>query len=124
MSGLKIRILLSAAIAGSMILAGASAASAHDDRHDDRHDERWEREHHHEWDHRHDGPDHWGPDHWRPAAHTVREVYIEPPPRVVYQRPPVMVMPAPVYQVPAYQPPAYQSSVEPSLNFNFTIPLR
>jgi hypothetical protein len=30
-----------------------------------------------------------------------------------------MVMPAPVYQVPAYQAP-----VDPSLNFNFTIPLR
>ena len=114
MSGLKIRILLSAAIAGSMILAGASAASAHDDRHD----ERWEREHHRDWDHRREGPDHWSRDHWRPV-HTVREVYVEPPPRVVYQRPPVMVMPAPVYQVPAYQPPA-----DPSLNFNFTIPLR
>lgn len=114
MFGLKVRMLVSAAIAGSMILVGASAASAHDDRHDDRHDERWEREHHRDWDHRYHGPDHW-----RPAIHPVREVYVEPPPRVVYQRPPVMVMPAPVYQMPAYQPPA-----DPSLNFNFTIPLR
>ncbi len=113
MFGLKVRILVSAAIAGSMILAGASAASAHDDRHDDRHDERWEREHHRDWDHRY-----YGPDHWRPAIHPVREVYVEPAPRVVYQRPPVMVMPAPVYQAPVYQPPA-----DPSLNFNFTIPL-
>lgn len=115
MFGLKVRSLVSAAIAGSMILAGAAAASAHDDRHD----ERWEREHYREWEHRHDGPDHRGPDHWRPAVHPVREVFVEPPPRVVYQRPPVMVMPAPVYQAPAYQPPA-----DPSLNFNFTIPLR
>lgn len=113
MSGLKIRILLSAAIAGSMILGGASAASAHDDRHD----ERWEREHRHDWDHRHDGPDRWRPVVVHPVR-EVREVYVEPP-RVVYQRPPVMVMPAPVYQAPAYQPPA-----EPSLNFNFMIPLR
>ena len=114
MFGLKVRMLVSAAIAGSMILVGVSAASAHDDRHDDRHDERWERDHHRDWDHRYHGPDHW-----RPAIHPVREVYVEPPPRIVYQRPPVMVMPAPVYQAPAYQAP-----VDPSLNFNFTIPLR
>lgn len=119
MFGLKVRILVSAAIAGSMTLVGASAASAHDDRHD----EKWEHDYragdHRDWDHRDWDHRYRGPDHWRPAVHPVREVYVEPPPRVVYQRPPVMVMPAPVYQAPVYQPPA-----DPSLNFNFTIPLR
>lgn len=117
MTGLKLRMFLSAAIAGSMILAGASAASAHDDRHD----ERWEHEHHGDWDHH----PYRGPDHWRPVVvQHVREVYVEPSPRIVYQRAPVMMMPAPVYQAPAYQPPAYQPPVPSSMNLNFTIPLR
>jgi hypothetical protein len=38
---------------------------------------------------------------------------------VVYQRAPVFVQPAPVMMAPAYPQP-----VDPSLNFNFTIPLR
>jgi hypothetical protein len=55
---------------------------------------------------------------------VVHERYVEVPQRVVYQRQPVVVMPAPVYQVPAYQAPVYSQPAEPSLNFNFTIPLR
>jgi hypothetical protein len=65
------------------------------------HDEgRWERE---RWEHRHHRHEH----------------HYEPAPRVVYERQRVMVMPAPVYQAPAYAQPT-----NPSLNFNFTVPLQ
>ena len=55
--------------------------------------------------------DHWRDEHWR---------HVEPPRRVVYERPPVIVAPAPIMIAPA---PVYAQPVEPSLNFNFTVPL-
>lgn len=101
MTCLNVRTLLSAAIAGSMVLAAAASAQADDG-------DRWERDRGRD---RH----HYVPEH---HVHVVHERYVEAPPRVVYQRP-VVVMPAPVYQAPMYSQP-----VDPSLNFNFTIPLR
>ena len=44
----------------------------------------------------------------------------EPAPQVVYERQPVMVMPA----TPVYQAPAYSQPMNPSLNFNFIVPLQ
>jgi hypothetical protein len=97
------RTVVAAAIAASSLLVSAGA-QAHDD-------ERWEHERHERerYEHRH-------PHYYAPPGHWHR--YAEAP--VVYERrPPVVVMPAPVYQAPAYAPP-----MDPSLNFNFTIPLR
>lgn len=96
---LNLRTLAAAALTSSVILAVTTTAWARDDR--DWDSNRWERRHHHRYErveHRH---------------------YYEPAPRVVYERQPVMVMPAPVYQAPAYSQP-----VDPSLNFNFSFPLR
>ena len=98
MRGLDWKTILAAAIAGSGIFL-ATGAQAHDD--DRWHDERWRREH------RHYIEEH---EHWRS----------EPPRRVVYERAPVIVAPAPIMVAPA---PVYPQAVEPSLNFNFTIPL-
>lgn len=111
MTRLIVRILLSTALVGSMVLAGATGAWAGDDR---RERGPWT---HERWEHdrRHDGPD-------RPD-HVVRERYVEEPVRVVYQRP-VVVMPSPVYLAPVHQAPIYVPPAEPSLNFNITIPLR
>jgi hypothetical protein len=103
MRGLVRKTILAAAIAGSGIFL-AVGAQAHDDDH--WRDEHWRREHHvdeHE--------------HWRHEP-PRRVVYERPP--VVYQRPPVIVAPAPIIMAPA---PVYQQPVDPSLNFNFTIPL-
>jgi hypothetical protein len=99
MRGLVRKTILAAAIAGSGIFL-AVGAQAHDD--DRGHDEHWRREH------RQHVEEH---EHWRH----------EPPRRVVYERPPVIVAPAPVMMAP---PVVYPQAVEPSLNFNFTIPLR
>jgi Ni/Co efflux regulator RcnB len=94
------RTVVAIARATSSLLVSA-AASAHDD-------ERWEHERERErFEHRH---------YYAPSEHWHR--YSEAP-RVVYERRPVMVMPAPIYQAPVYAPP-----MDPSLNFNFTIPLR
>lgn len=93
MTGLNSRTVLAAAIASSMVFAVTLGAQAHDEG-------RWERE---RWEHRHHHHEH----------------HYEPAPRVVYERQPVMVMPAPVYQAPAYAQPT-----NPSLNFNFTVPLQ
>jgi hypothetical protein len=98
MRGLVRKTILAAAIAGSSIFL-AVGAQAHDDDH--WRDEHWRREH------RHYVEEH---EHWRH----------EPPRRVVYERPPVIVAPAPIMIAPA---PVYAQPVEPSLNFNFTIPL-
>lgn len=102
MTRLNVRTLLSAGIAGSMVLAAAASAQADDG-------DRWDRDrgrdrHHYVPEYRH---------------HVVHEHYVEAPRRVVYERPPVVYVPAPVYQAPMYSQPA-----DPSLNFNFTIPLR
>jgi hypothetical protein len=107
MTRLNVRTLLSAGIAGSMLLAAAVSARADDS-------DRWERDRGRD---RH----HYVPEH---RYHVVHERYVEVPQRVVYQRQPVVVMPAPVYQAPLYQAPVYSQPAEPSLNFNFTIPLR
>ena len=98
MRGLVRKTILATAIAGSGIFL-AVGAQAHDDDH--WRDEHWRREH------RHYVEEH---EHWRH----------EPPRRVVYERPPVIVAPAPIMMAPA---PVYAQPVEPSLNFNFTIPL-
>lgn len=99
MTRLNSRTVLAAAIASSMIFAVTAGAQAHDEG-------RWERE---SWEHRHHHHEH----------HYEHEHRYEPAPRVVYERQPVMVMPAPVYQAPAYAQPT-----NPSLNFNFTVPLQ
>ena len=97
LGGLNWRTLAAAAIAGSGLLIATTGAQAHDD---DRWHDRWrsERHHHH--------------DHWRHG----------PPRRVFVERQPVFVAPAPVMMAP--MAPYYSQPVDPSLNFNFTIPLR
>lgn len=116
MTGLMIRTLLSAGLAGSMVFGGAAGAQANDG-------DRWDRDHRDHryieqriwardrWEHRHDGPDY----RYRPVVTR----YVEPPPLVIHEPQQVYVMAAPVYQAPVYAPPA-----APSLNFNFTLPLR
>jgi len=103
MTRLNLRTVVAIAIATSSLLV-AAGASAHDD-------ERWERErdreryeHRHHYEHHYESSGRW-------------HRYNEAP--VVYERRPVVVMPAPVYQAPVYAPP-----MDPSLNFNFTVPLR
>ena len=99
MRGLVRKTILATAIAGSSIIL-AVGAQAHDDDH--WRDEHWRREHRQYVEER---------EHWR---------HVEPPRRVVYERPPVIVAPAPVMITPA---PVYAQPVEPSLNLNFNIPL-
>jgi hypothetical protein len=97
MIGLNWRTLAAVAMSSSAILAiTAGAAQANDEGRWER--ERWERHHHY--------------------APEYRRAYDQAP-RVVYERAPVVIMPAPVYQAPVYAQP-----VDPSLNLNFTIPLR
>ncbi|MDI1287117.1 MAG: hypothetical protein PSV46_22225, partial [Reyranella sp.] len=93
MTRLNVRTLLSAGIAGSMILAAAASARADDG-------DRWEPDRGRGHDRHHYVPEHRYPEH---RYHVVHERYVEVPQRVVYQRPPVVVMPAPVYQAPVYQ---------------------
>jgi len=107
MRGLEWRTILAAAIAGSSLFA-AAGAQAHDD--DRWRDDRWRREHRNH----HDARDHWRHE---PAP---RVVYERQP--VVYERQPVVVAPAPVFVAP--MAPAYSPPVDPSLNFNFSFPLR
>ena len=97
MTAVNWRVVLTAAIACSVVFAVTTGAQAHDG-------ERWEREH---WEHRH---------HFVPPGHRH---YYERAPQVVYERQPVVVMPVPVYQAPDYWQP-----MNSSLNFNFTIPLQ
>jgi hypothetical protein len=94
MRGLVRKTILATAIAGSSIFL-AVGAQAHDDDH-------WQREH------RQYVEEH---EHWR---------HVEPPRRVVYERPPVVVAPAPIMVAPA---PVYAAPVAPSLNLNLSIPL-
>jgi len=103
MTKLNVRTLMAATLTGTVLLATATSAWAHDDRD-------WGRKH---WDHR---------DHRRYERVEYRH-YHEPAPRVVYERP-VVVMPAPVYRAPVYSQPSYSQPVDPSVNLNFTIPLR
>ena len=93
MKGLNSRTVLATAIAISGVFAVTVGAQAHDE-------PRWKRQ---RWEHRHH---HHGHDYERA-------------PRVVYERQPIMVMPAPVYQSQGYARP-----MDPSLNFNFHVPLQ
>jgi len=121
MTGLMVRTLLSAALAGFLVFAGTAGAQANDGDHWDRdhrdhryvEQRRWE---HDRWEHRHDGPDY----RYRPVATR----YVEAPPRIIQERQPVYVVPAPVVAAPVYQAPVYAPPAAPSLNFNFTLPLR
>ena len=118
MSGIAVRVLLSAALTGSMVLAGTAGARANDGDRWDHRDRRYVEERnwaHERWEHRHDAPDY----RYRP----VPTRYVEAPPRIVREQP-VYVVPAPVVAAPMYQAPAYAAPAAPSLNLNFTIPLR
>jgi hypothetical protein len=96
MRGVEWKTILAAAIAGSTLFI-AAGAQAHDD--DD-----WR------WRHRHSK-------HWH---HGPERVVVERQPIYVERARPVYVQPAPVMMAPMnYGPPP-----EPSLNFNFQIPLR
>lgn len=102
---LNFRKVAVAALASSVILAGLGSAQARDDRDRDWEWKKRERYHHH---------------HVERVEHVYRHEYRrEPEPHVVYERQPVMIMPAPVYQAPAYSQP-----FDPSLNVNFSFPLR
>lgn len=121
MVGFTVRTLLSAALAGSMVIAGAAGAQADDG-------DRWDRDHRAHWyveerswahdrrEPRHDVPDY----RYRP----VETRYVEAPPLIIPERQPVYIMPAPVMAAPVYQAPVYAPPAAPSLNFNFTLPLR
>lgn len=101
MVAVTVRTLLSAALAGAMVVAGAADAQADDG---DR------------WKPRHDVPDY----RYRPVVTR----YLEAPPLTIQERQPVYVVPAPVMAAPVYQAPVYAPPAAPSLNFNFTLPLR
>ena len=99
MRGLATKTILAAALAGTNVLAGASA-NAHDSW--DRWDDRWE--HRHRYKH----------GHYR---------YYDPPRRVIVERPVIVERTRPVMVVPAY--PVYSvPPADPSLNFNFSFPMR
>ena len=102
MRGLEWKTILAAAIAGAGLFI-ATGAQAHDD-------DRWRWEHRHYRDH---------VDHWR--HEPERRVVVERQP-VFVERRPVVVAPAPVYMAPVA--PAYSQPADPSLNFNFSFPLR
>lgn len=101
MRGVAMKTILAAVIAGSSLFV-ATQASAHDyDRWD-----RWERKHH--WKHSHG----YGP-----------------PSRVIVERPVYVAAPRPVYVAPvAPMVPAYGYGggyqQDPSVNFNFSFPMR
>jgi hypothetical protein len=103
MRGLEWKSILTAAIAGSSLFI-AAGAQAHDD-------DRWR------WEHRHHGRGHDRHVHDRTIfveRERTRPVFVE-------RERPVFVAPSPVMMAPMapYYPPQ-----DPSLNFNFTIPLR
>lgn len=101
------KLSIGAALFGSVVLAFAGAAQAHDD---------WD---HGRWDHGHDRGWHRG--HERVIErHFVEERPVYVPRPVVVERP-VMVAAPPV----AYAPPTVYSNPGPaSLNLNFNIPLQ
>jgi Ni/Co efflux regulator RcnB len=96
---------LGAAACAVTLIAGATGTA---EARDDWRDRRWHRDHdrrdHDRWDRRH------------------HHHYHDRGPRVVERRVierPVYMQPAPVFAAPMYQQPQ-----DPSVNFNFTIPLR
>ena len=100
MRGLAMMTILVAAVAGTNVLAAASA-SAHDS---------WDK-----WDRR---------DHRHGHRHGHYRDY-DPPRRVIVERPVIVervrpVMVAPMMAYPVYGPPP----ADPSLNFNFSFPMR
>jgi hypothetical protein len=104
MRGVLLKTVLAAVVAGSSLLI-AGQASAHDD-------DRWDR-----WDRRHDHG------RWHERRVVERPVIVERP--VVVERPIVVARPAPVYMAPVM--PAYGGGggyQEPSVNFNFSFPMR
>jgi hypothetical protein len=103
MRGFEWRTVLAAAIAASGMFL-AAGAQAHDD-------DEWR------WKHRHHGR--WHQELERRFVHERPVVYERP---VYIQRQPVYVAPAPVMMAP--MAPMYSQPVDPSLNFNFQIPLR
>ena len=100
MRGLAIKTILAAVIAAASVLA-AAPASAHDPW------DKWDR-----WEHRH------GHKRWRDHG---------PPRRVIVERPVIVERTHPVMVVPMMAPayPVYSSPLmDPSLNFNFSFPMR
>ena len=99
------KTILAAMIAGSSLLIATGAANAHDrwDRYDrwDKRD-RWERKHHWKHSHRYDRPS-----------------------RVIVERPVYVAPVRPVYMAPMVPAYGYGGGYqEPSVNFNFSIPMR
>jgi len=105
MRGFEWRTILAAAVAGTGLFLSAGAQADDDRWHDDRW--RWEHSHHGYWHHE-----------------PERRVIVEREPVVVERPRPVYVAPAPVMMAPVYSQPAYSQPADPSLNFNFNIPLR
>ena len=107
MRGVAMKTILAAVLAGSSLFV-ATQASAHD--HHDKWD-RWERKHH--WKHSRD----WD----RPSRVIVeRPVYVAQPVRPVYVAPVAPMVPmAPAY---GYGGGGYHQ--DPSVNFNFSFPMR
>jgi hypothetical protein len=97
MRGFEWKTILAAAIAGSTLFL-AMGAQAHDDD-----DWRWRHRHYRHWQ----GPE---------------RVFVERQPVFVERARPVYVAPAPIMMAPMM--PAYSQPVDPSVNLNFTIPLR
>jgi hypothetical protein len=98
MRGLACKTILAAAIAGCGLFVAASA-NAHDG-------DRWDR-----WDYRH---------------HHGRWHDDDRPRRVVVERQPIIVAPAPRPVILAPMAPAYGYAppADPSVNFNFSFPMR
>lgn len=101
MRGIALKTVLAAAIASAGLLVSGQA-NAHDW-------EKWDR-----WEHRHHRSEHWHDD-------GPRRVVVERP--VIVERPVVMARPAPVYVAPPMMP-AYAPPPDPSVNFNFSFPMR
>lgn len=101
MRGVALKTILAAVIAGSSLLVATAQASAHDY-------DRWDR-----WDRKHYWKRGWGP----PQRVVVeRPVYVAPA-RPVYVAPVVPVAPAYGYGGGGYRQ-------DPSVNFNFSFPMR
>ena len=95
------KLSIGAALLGSILVAFAGAAQAHDD---------WD--HGHRWDRNWDNGWHHGHD------RVIERRIVEE--RPVYVARPVVVAPRPV----VYDPPVYSYPAPASLNLNFNIPLR
>ena len=102
------KLSIGAALFGSVVLAFAGAAQAHDD---------WD---HGRWNHGH-GDRGWHRGHERVIEHRFveeRPVYVPRP--VVVERPVMMAAPPVVYA----PPPVYSNPGPTGLNLNFNVPLQ